>query len=118
MLFVPLPPPSVTGGVYAQRSRIDQGEYLLRFAHASRTDSWTLDIAALGSSAAEADPVVTGKKLFVGHDLLAFSLHSQRPPGRLFLLRLDGSLEAPTGASLHRYRLVYLFPGELDGSDA
>lgn len=115
MLFVPLPTPRTTESVYPQRTQLDGAEYRLRFAHSSRTDSWTLDIDAVGANAASGTAIITGKKLRVGLDLLRYSRHPLRPPGRLFLLRFNGSREMPAGDTLHRYRLVYLSLGEQFG---
>ena len=112
MLFVPLPP--TAGGVFSQRTRLSERDYILRFRHNSRTDSWTLDMDALGEAGATT-PVLTGKKLLVGHDLLRNCFEEARPEGRLFLIQLDGSRDTPTGTTLDRCNLVYVDPGETLG---
>ncbi len=112
MLLVPLTP--LTGGVFSQRTRLDERDYILRFRHNSRTDSWSLDIDVLGEAGATT-PVMTGKKLHIGHDLLRQCFEADRPAGSLYLLHYDGTRDAPTGSTLGRYQLVYLDPGESIG---
>jgi hypothetical protein len=112
MLFIPLPP--VAGGAFSQRTRLGERDYVLRYRHNSRMDSWSLDIESIGDAGARL-PIVTGKKLFVGHDLLRQCHEDTRPDGRLFVLNIDSTRDAPTATNLSRFRFVYLEPGETLG---
>lgn len=112
MLFIPLPP--TAGGVFSQRTRLGERDYVLRYRHNSRMDSWSLDIESIGDAGALV-PVLTGKKLFVGHDLLRLCFEDTRPPGRLFVLNIDKTRDPPTSTNLERFRFVYLDPGETLG---
>jgi hypothetical protein len=113
MLFVPLPP--IAGGVFSQRTRLGERDYVFRYRHNSRTDSWSLDIETIGEAGAT-EPIMTGKKLFPGHDLLRRCYADTRPPGRLFVLNYDPQDQVPGANNLGRFRLVYLDEGETLGS--
>jgi hypothetical protein len=113
MLFVPLP--TVAGGVFSQRTRLGDQDYILRYRHNSRTDTWTIDLDAIGEAGATT-PVMTGKKLFPGHDLLRQCFEESKPPGRLLVLNYDPVDQIPSATNLDRFRLVYLEPGETLGS--
>ena len=102
-----------TGGVL-RRGPKKRADYVLRYRHNSRTDSWSLDMESIGDAGALV-PVLTGKKLFVGHDLLRMCFEDTRPPGRLFLLNIDKTRDPPTSTNLERFRFVYLDPGETLG---
>jgi hypothetical protein len=93
---------------------LGQRDYILRYRHNSRTDSWTLDIESVGE-AGQTLPLMTGKKLHVGHDLLRNCNEAERPPGRLFVLSMDGIRVNPTGSTLGKSKMVYLDPGETLG---
>lgn len=112
MLTIPLP--TEVAGSFEQRTRIEGVDYSLRFTHNSRTDSWALDIAAIGSTVEENEPIVTGMKVFVGNDLLRYANHpTLKPPGRLLALSSDGLRRAPTRDELGtRVLLYYLEEGE------
>lgn len=114
MLFIPLPP--VAGGAFSQRTRLGERDYILTYRHNSRMDSWSLDMESIGE-AGETLPVLTGKKLFVGHNLLRQSFEDTRPDGRLFVLNIDNTRDAPTATNLARFRFVYLEPGETLGGN-
>lgn len=113
MLFVPLPP--VAGGTFSQRARLGERDYILRFRHNSRVDTWALDIDVVGEAGATS-PVMTGKKLFCGHDLLRQCFEATRPPGRLGVIGFDLTAQTPSATNLARFRLVYLEPGETLGA--
>jgi hypothetical protein len=116
MLTIPLP--TEVAASFEQRTRIEGVDYALRFTHNSRTDSWTLDVSALGSTADENEPIVTGMKVFIGNDLLRYANHpTLTPPGKLLALSSDGLRRAPTRDELGtRVQLYYLEEGEtLDG---
>jgi hypothetical protein len=111
MLTIPLP--TEDEATFTQRTRLEGVDYTLRYAHNSRTDSWTLDIAAIGGNDQEPVPIVTGMKIFIGNDLLRYASHELKPPGTLLALSSDGSRIAPTFADLGtRVRLYYLAEGE------
>lgn len=112
MLLIPLP--DAKGGAFSQRSRLGERDYVITYRHNSRTDTWTLDLSSVGT-AGEIIPVMTGKKLFCGHELLRQCTEDTRPPGTMFVVNLDRTLEPPSGNNLNRYRLVYLEPGETVG---
>lgn len=113
MLFIPLPP--VAGGVFSQRTRLGERDYILRYQHNSRTDTWSLDVETIGTAGATL-PVMTGKKLFPGHDLLRQCFEDSKPPGRLCVIGYDPTAQIPSGTNLDRFKLVYLEPGETIGS--
>lgn len=112
MIVVPLP--TEIAGSFTLRTRLGGTDYLLRFAHNVRSDSWTLDVTALGGTAEQLVPIVTGAKIFIGNDLLRHAIrHALTPPGRLLALSADGTRRAPTRDELgERVRLYYLDPGE------
>lgn len=109
MIRIPLP--TATGGMFSQRTRLGERDYILRFRHNSRVDSWTLDVETIGD-AGEALPVMTGKKMFVGHDLLRRCVADTRPKGRLFVVHAEKKRDVPTGETLSRCRLIYVEEGE------
>lgn len=113
MLIIPLPP--VAGGAFSQRTRLGEQDYILRYRHNSRVDSWTIDIDAL-QEGGETLPVMTGKKLFCGHDLLRRCTADERPPGALVIMRFDGTRNVPSATDIGECKLVYLDPGETIGS--
>ncbi len=111
MIVIPLP--KTIEGDFSQRTRLEGVDYRLSFSHNSRTDSWSLGMAAIGGADQEPVPIVTGKKVFIGGDLLRYSQHPLRPPGKLFALALDGNRQAPKFAELGvRVRLYYLLEAE------
>lgn len=113
MLFIPLPP--VAGGVFSQRTRLSERDYILRFNHNSRTDTWALDIETIGEAGA-AMRILSGVKLFPGHDLLRDCFDDTKPPGRIFVINYDPLTQVPNSTNLERFKLVYLDPGETIGS--
>jgi hypothetical protein len=112
MLTIPLP--TEVAGSFTQRTRIEGVDYALRFTHNSRSDSWALDIAAIGGGDEENVPIVTGAKIFIGNDLLRYANHpTLTPPGTLIALSSDGLRRAPTRDELGtRVQLYYLEDGE------
>jgi hypothetical protein len=111
MISIPLPTDNAES--FTQRTQLDGVDYTLRFSHNSRTDSWTLDLSAIGGKDQQDVPIVTGKKLFIGDNLLRYASGELAPPGVLFLLSSDGSRQAPTLADLGtRVSLYYLPLGE------
>lgn len=113
MIVIPLPP--IAGGVFSQRARLGERDYILRFRHNSRVDTWSLDLDVVGEAGA-LTPVMTGKKLFCGHDLLRQCFEDTRPAGRLGVIGLDPAAQLPSATNLARFRLVYLEPGETLGA--
>ena len=113
MVIIPLP--STVSGVFEQRTRLGERDYIVRYRHNSRVDSWTIDLEALQDGGATL-PVMTGKKLFIGHDLLRRCESTERPPGSLVIQRFDGTRDVPTGTSLKDCKLIYLEPGETLGA--
>src|SRR5687767_304749 len=110
MLTIPLPTEEVSS--QTQRTRIEGLDYTLRFAHNARSDSWTLDIDAIGGDQ-ENVPIITGRKIFIGADLLSYASHELRPLGTLIALSSDGSRRAPGLNDLGtRVRLYYVEAGE------
>ena len=108
-----IPLPTELASSFTQRTRIDGVECSLRFAHNSRSDSWTIDITVIGGRSRADVPIVTGRKIFIGNDLLSYASHELRPPGRLFALSADGRRGAPKLNELGtRVRLYYLAAGE------
>ena len=106
-----IPTPARVAGDWTQRTSLGGVEYQLRYAHNSRTDTWTLDISAIGDSGVDA--VMTGKKIFIGNDLLRYCLHPRRPTGTLVALSADGSRTAPGKDDLGgRVKIFYLAAGE------
>lgn len=111
MITIPLPTDEADS--FTQRTRLDGVDYTFRYSHNSRSDSWTLDIAAIGGPDQEPIPIVTGAKIFIGNDLLRYADHELKPPGVLLALSSDGTRRAPTQDELGtRVRLYYLTPGE------
>jgi len=112
MLTIPLP--TEISASFTQRTSIGSIDYALRFSHNSRSDSWSLDIAAIGGGDEEDEPIVTGVKIFIGNDLLRYANHpTLTPPGKLLALSTDGTRRAPTRDELGtRVQLYYLEPGE------
>jgi hypothetical protein len=112
MITIPLP--TEVAGSFTQRTRLDGVDYSLRFTHNTRSDSWTLDVAALGGSERDNVPIATGVKIFIGNDLLRYASHPDlTPPGNLLALSADGSRRAPTRDELGtRVRLYYVEDGE------
>lgn len=111
MLTIPLP--TEDESTFTQRTQLEGVDYTLRYAHNSRTDSWTIDIAAIGGIDQEPIPIVTGMKIFIGGDLLRYASHELSPPGTLIALSADGSRLAPTFADLGtRVRIYYMAEGE------
>jgi len=113
MLSIPLP--LTAGGVFSQRTRLGEQDYILRYRHNSRTDTWSLDLDSIGA-AGVISPTMTGKKLFPGHDLLGQCFEDTRPPGRIVLINYDQQDQIPGANNLGRFRLVYLDEGETLGS--
>lgn len=113
MLIVPLPPSQ--GGAFSQRTRLGERDYIIRYRHNSRVDSWTIDLEALQEGGVPL-PVMTGKKLFIGHDLLRRCESTERPPGSLVVMRFDGTRNVPNGTDLAICKLIYLEPGETLGT--
>lgn len=108
-----IPLPTENAGSFTQRTRIGGVDYMLRYAHNSRSDSWSLDISALGGNDQEDVPIVTGMKIFIGNDLLRYASHELGPPGILIALSSDASRLAPGIDELGtRVRLYYLEEGE------
>lgn len=112
MITIPLP--TELAGSSTQRTALDGVDYALRFTHNSRSDSWSLDVDAIGGSGRDTVPIVTGMRLFIGNDLLRYATRSGLTPrGLLFALSNDGSRRAPTASELGtRVRLYYLSEGE------
>lgn len=111
MLTIPLP--IIDAASFTQRTQLEGVDYTLRYCHNSRSDSWTLDVAALGGNDQEPIPIVTGVKLFIGNDLLRYASSEIKPPGILLALSSDGSRIAPRKDELgSRVRLYYLEEGE------
>lgn len=113
MLFIPLP--TVSGGVFSQRTRLGERDYILRYIHNSRTDTWSLDIDSIGDSGATT-PILSGRKLFPGRDILRDCFDDTKPPGRIFVINYDPLTQVPDSTNLERFKLVYLDPGETIGS--
>jgi hypothetical protein len=110
MLTIPLP--TEVAGSNTQRTRIDGIDYTLRYAHNSRSDSWTLDISAIGGDQQDV-PIITGRKIFIGDNLLSYASHELKPPGTLLALSLDGTRRAPGLNDLGtRVQLYYIEVGE------
>lgn len=111
MLTIPLP--TVEAASFTQRTQLEGVDYSLRYCHNSRTNSWTLDIAAIGGNDQEPVPIVTGVKLFIGNNLLRYASSELKPRGILLALSSDGSRKAPGKDELgSRVRLYYLEEGE------
>jgi hypothetical protein len=112
MITIPLP--TEVAGSFTQRTRLEGVEYSLRFAHNSRSDSWTLDVEAIGGNDQQNVPIITGIKIFIGNDLLRYASHPDlKPPGKLIALSSDGTRRAPGRDELGtRVRLYYLDEGE------
>jgi len=111
MLTIPLPTDEAAS--FTQRTRLEGVDYTLRYSHNSRSDSWTIDLAAIGGNDQEPIPIVTGMKLFIGNNLLRYASHELTPPGVLLALSGDGSRRAPGANDLGtRVRLYYLAEGE------
>jgi hypothetical protein len=111
MLTIPLPTDEADS--FTQRTQLEGIDYSLRYSHNSRTDSWTLDISALGGADQEPIPTVTGMKIFIGNDLLRYASGELRPPGVLLAVSSDGSRRAPGADDLGpRVRLYYFEEGE------
>lgn len=111
MLVIPLP--TELADSFTQRTRLDGVDFTLRYSHNSRSDSWTLDLAAIGGRNRADVPILTGQKIFIGGDLLRYASHELRPPGKLLALSSDGSRRAPRMNELGtRVRLYYLAAGE------
>jgi hypothetical protein len=111
--MIVIPVPTEAASSYSQRTQIEGVDYELRYAHNERTDSWTLDIAALGSVDADNVPIVTGRKIFIGDNLLGYASDALTPPGLLLALSVDGTRRAPGLGDLGtRVNLYYLEAGE------
>jgi len=104
--------PTENAESFTQRTQLDGIDYNLRFSHNSRSDSWTLDLSAIGGKDQADVPIVTGVKLFIGNDLLRYASGELAPPGVLLLLASDGSRKAPGLDDLGRVALYYLAAGE------
>lgn len=108
-----IPLPTELADSFVQRTRIEGVDYTLRYSHNSRTDSWTIDISALGGNDQQDIPIITGMKIFIGNDLLRYASHELSPPGTLLAISSDGTRKAPTLNELGpRVRLYYLAEGE------
>lgn len=110
MLIIPLPV-TVAGPLFSQRTQLGGQDYVLRYRLNARTDSWALDIDVIGEEGA-LRPVLTGKKLFAGHDLLRSCTDTDRPPGTLYVVRFDGTRRAPSSTDIGICKLLYFEPGE------
>lgn len=111
MLTIPLPTEDESS--FTQRTRLEGVDYFIRYAHNSRSDSWTLDLSAIGGNNQEPVPIISGRKIFIGGNLLDGASHELTPPGVLLALSSDGSRLAPSFAELGpRVRLYYLDEGE------
>ena len=111
MLTIPMPPEGEAE--FTQRTRMEGVDYSIHYLHNSRTDSWTLDLSAIGGNDQEQVPIITGKKLFIGDNLLKYASHELRPRGVLIALSSDGTRLAPTFAELGpRVRIYYFDEGE------
>jgi hypothetical protein len=116
VLLLAVPPSGVP--YLTQRTLLSGVDFELTWAWNSRTDTWALNIAALGDGEQEnPTPVLTGAKVFIGFDLLRRCRHPKRPLGSLWAYSADGSYLHPGQNDLGtRVNIVYLEPGE--GFDA
>jgi hypothetical protein len=108
-------PPSGTP-YQTQRMQLSGAPFEIYWAYNSRVDSWTISLSAIGDGAEEPTPVLSGAKLFIGHDLLRRCHHPKRPPGSLYVVSNDKGYQHPGKNDLGtRCSVLYVEPGDLDG---
>jgi hypothetical protein len=68
---------------YSQRTRLDGRDYLLRFLYNDRDCRWSISIAL-----DDGTPILSGRRIVAGVDLLTGVSDSRKPPGRLVAIDL------------------------------
>lgn len=89
---------------FTQRTELDGHEYVLTFDWNERSSAWFFSIDDTDET-----PILSGKKITVGTDLLGGVVGSARPPGQIVCLEVSAQLIDPTLNSLgDTHELLYV----------
>jgi len=89
---------------FRQRTSLDGHEYVLTFDWNERSSAWFFSLADTDET-----PLLSGKKITVGTDLLGALLGPARPPGQIICLEVSGLPVDPGLTSLgDTHELLYV----------